>query len=242
MKGIILAAGKGQRLSELNLKHKGLAVIQKKHVIDYSLDLLTRGDNALVDEVVVVVGYHASDIINYIGDAYNGVPVKYVYQHELKGIAHAVLVAKDALNDDFVMCLADEILVNSKLEQMIQYFNSSNADVVCGVVIDGADFSMKPIAYDSDASGRIIEVREKPEVYHNDIRGIGECVFRKSTLDKLESLKPNARRGELEMGDWIQSVIDGGGTARIFELADAYVNVNYPKDIDAANKLLTDEA
>lgn len=34
MKGIILAAGKGTRLAELNLKHKSFAVVNKKHIID----------------------------------------------------------------------------------------------------------------------------------------------------------------------------------------------------------------
>lgn len=125
MKGIVLAAGKGSRLAELKLQHKSLAVVQKKHIIDYSMDLLVGddSDHPLVDEIIVVVGYHADTIMNYIGFSYQGVPVKYVFQHELKGIAHAVLMAKDALNDDFIMCLADEIMVNSRLPQMIAEFN-----------------------------------------------------------------------------------------------------------------------
>lgn len=41
MKGVILAAGEGSRLAELHLQHKSFAVVNKKHIIDYSLDLLT---------------------------------------------------------------------------------------------------------------------------------------------------------------------------------------------------------
>lgn len=44
MKGLILAAGEGTRLAELNLKHKSFAVVNKKHIIDYSLDLLRNED------------------------------------------------------------------------------------------------------------------------------------------------------------------------------------------------------
>ena len=242
MKGIVLAAGRGTRLAELNLKHKGFARICKKHVIDYSMDFLTDNkDGPIVSEIIVVVGYHAEEIMNYIGDSYNGVPVKFVFQHELKGIAHAVMVASDSLNDDFIMCLADEIMIHPKLTEMVRCFEESNADVVCGVVIDGSDFSMKPIAYDVDENGTITKVTEKPKGYHNDIRGIGECIFKRRTLEYLKTLPPNQIRGELEMGDWIQSVIDAGGTAKAFKLADAYVNVNYPKDIETANKLLQDE-
>lgn len=44
MKGLILAAGEGTRLAELNLKHKSFAIVNKKHIIDYSLDLLRNED------------------------------------------------------------------------------------------------------------------------------------------------------------------------------------------------------
>ena len=240
MKGVVLAAGKGSRLAELNLRHKSFAVVQKKYVINFSLDLLRGEEDSqpLVDEIIIVVGYHAQDIIDAIGSEYKGIPVKYVYQTELKGIAHAVLTAKDAINDDFVMCLADEILLNPRLDKMIEKFYHDQAVCVCGVIIDGTDFSMKPIAYDTKEDGTIVKVTEKPDEYHNDIRGIGECVFSKKCLDYLLDLKPNPRRGELEMGDWIQMASNDKGTAKVFNLADAYVNINYAKDIEDANKLL----
>ena len=53
MKGLILAAGQGSRLAELNLKHKSFAVVNKKHIIDYSLDLLrNEGGKELVSEIL----------------------------------------------------------------------------------------------------------------------------------------------------------------------------------------------
>jgi dTDP-glucose pyrophosphorylase len=239
MKGIILAAGKGSRLAELNLQHKSFAVVHKKHVIDFNLDLLV-GDEAhpLVNEIIIVVGYHAEVIIEYIGDDYKGVPVKYVYQHELKGVAHAVLVSKDELDDDFIMCLADEIMMNPRIADMIKYFEESDATCVCGAVIDGEDFSMKPIAYDIDKDNNVLRVTEKPKEYHNTIRGIGECIFKKDALNYLDVLQPNPIRGELEMGDWIQMAVDDHKVVKVFDLADGYINVNYAKDIEAANKLL----
>lgn len=240
MKGIILAAGKGSRLAELNLQHKSFAVVQKKHVINFSLDMLVGDDenNPLVDEIVIVVGHNKEVIMEALGSSYRGVPVKYVHQTELKGIAHAILTAKDVLNDDFIMCLADEILINPNLKGMIDYFTSNNAICVCGVIIDGSDQSGKPIAYTLKDNGTIDKVTEKPAGYENDIRGIGECIFKKECLDYLLTLQPNPKRGELEMGDWIQMAAFENGTARIFELADAYVNINYAKDIEIANQML----
>ena len=59
MKGLILAAGEGSRLSELNLKHKSFAVVHKKHVINFSLDLLSEikcNGAKLISEIIIVVG------------------------------------------------------------------------------------------------------------------------------------------------------------------------------------------
>lgn len=240
MKGIILAAGKGSRLAELNLLHKSFALVHKKHIIDFSLDLLSscKVGEPLVSEIVVVVGYHANLIIDYIGDSYCGVPVKYVYQNELKGIAHAILVSKEILNDDFIMCLADEIMLNPRLEKMIEYFYTTNSSCICGAVIDSEDLSMKPIAYDIDDNNCVLKVSEKPIEYHNSIRGIGECIFKKEALNYLEKLQPNSIRGELEMGDWIQMLIDDRKRVKVFDLADGYININYAKDIEAANNLI----
>lgn len=39
------------------------------------------------------------------------------------------------------------------------------------------------------------------------------------------------------MGDWIQLLIDEGGIAITFEIADTYVNVNRAKDIVLANEI-----
>lgn len=196
-------------------------------------------DNPLVDEIIIVVGHNSDSIINYVGDSYNSVPVKYVHQNVLGGIAHAVLTAKEALNDDFILCLADEILFHSRLKEMVDCFTrSKNQNALCGVVIDAEDFSMKPIAYDIDEKSQVKMVREKPEYYSNDIRGIGECIFSKKSLDLLPELKPNQKRNELEMGDWIQMIVDRLGNVGLFNLADGYMNVNYAEDIKIANEKL----
>ena len=236
MKGLILAAGEGKRMAEMKLKHKSFAEIRKKHVIDYSLDLLAE-QKEYISEIVIVVGYHADDIIEYVGENYCGIPVKYAFQNERLGIAHAIKTASELLRDNFILCLADEILFNPRLGRMINCFIQTEADCVCGIIKSDSDMSFKPIAYDLDDDKNINNVREKPDYYTNDIRGVGECIFGFRSLEILERLMPNKVRGEYEMGDWIQLVIDEGGKAITFEIADTYVNVNRAKDIVLANEM-----
>lgn len=243
MKGLILAAGEGTRLAELNLKHKSFAVVKKQHIINFSLDLLADiGKNSDVEpikEIVIVVGHNADAVMECIGNEYRGIPVKYVYQAERKGIAHAMRMAKEALNDDFILCLADEILLNSRMDEMIKFYNEKKAACVCGCILDATDHSGKPIGYLVNADKEITRVEEKPSAYHNEYRGVGECIFSKDYLPLLDTLQPNAKRGEFEMGDYIANIVcAAGGGVFVFDLADAYVNVNYARDIEAANKLL----
>ena len=134
--------------------------------------------------------------------------------------------------DDFVLCLADEILLNSRMQSMVQFFFETQAECVCGCVLDAKDMSGKPISYilrHYDSKAIIEQVTEKPKEYFNEYRGVGECVFRKKTLELLETL----------MGDYIQTICNmSPDKVFAYDLADAYVNINYAKDIDAANKLL----
>ena len=240
MKGLILAAGQGTRLAELNLTHKSFAEVNKKHIIDFSLDLLTEKgkQEAICSELIVVVGYHAKSIMDYIGNSYNGVPVKYAFQAERKGIAHAVMTAKDILDDDFIMCLADEILFNPRLSNMVSTFYEHEAECVCGCVYDPTDFSMKPIAYEIADNNTVTKVMEKPKNYSNGFRGVGECIFSKNCLEFLDELQPNPIRGEYEMGDWIQLIVNAGRKVEVFHLADAYYNINSVKDLKNAEEEL----
>ncbi len=237
MKAIILAAGKGTRLAELNLVHKSFAMVNKKHVINYSLDLASLSGGG-ISEIIIVVGHNAQALKDHLGTEYNGLPITYVHQHELKGIAHAVLISKEALDDDFVMFLADEVYFNPRLIEMIQFFRNHKLNCSAGAIVDGEDHSGKPIAYDVDDECRIIGVTEKPKEYHNSYRGIGCCIFSKAALEVLSELEPNSIRGELEMGDWIRLISQKLGETKIFDFADAYVNVNYVQDLEKANELL----
>jgi len=238
MKGVILAAGKGSRLAELNLKHKSFAVVNKKHIIDYSLDLLrNEAGKQIVSEIIVVVGHNAESVMEYIGNSYKGIPVKYVYQAERKGIGHALKIAKETINDDFIMCLADEVLFNPRLEKMVAFYHEK-VGCIAGAVIDPTDFSGKPLAYALDENGMVTKITEKATTHTNDYRGIGECVYSKDSLEYLDILQPNPIRGEYEMGDWMTLIIKHGKGVKVFDLADGYCNVNYAQDIQRAEALI----
>ena len=74
MKALVLAGGRGSRLQNFTEnKNKSMQEFNGRPLIEYSLQNAKR---AGVDEIVIVVGYKAEQIINRFGNHYDGTPVK----------------------------------------------------------------------------------------------------------------------------------------------------------------------
>src|SRR3990170_2940342 len=111
MKALILAGGRGKRLDDLSIQNnKCMTKINGRPAIEYNLD---NAVDSGVDEIIIVVGYRAEDIINYLGNKYKNKRLSYVIQWEQRGLVHAIECSKEALaGDDFMLLLGDEIMVN----------------------------------------------------------------------------------------------------------------------------------
>ena len=88
-RALILAAGKGTRM-KTEIPKCAYPILNKPMIL-YQVEALER---ASVDEIIVIVGYK-SDVIEKI----LGSRVKFVYQKEMLGTAHAVIQAKLLLED-----------------------------------------------------------------------------------------------------------------------------------------------
>ena len=237
MKALVLAAGRGSRLGEHSEQHnKCMLRLFGKPLVQYSLENAVRVN---VDEIVVVVGYRAEEIINEFGNRFEGVRVQYVIQHDPKGLVHAIECSRNALGDsDFMLFLADEILHRPRHPEMIQAFRDQNLFVVCGVVQESnAEEIRKTYAViQNDADRRVYRLIEKPRRPPNRIRGTGNCIFRSAILEYLELTPTNPHRHEKELPDLIQCAIDDGHAVVSFDIGAAYININSPEDIAIAER------
>ena len=94
MKALILAAGRGKRLNPITEStNKCLLELKGKPVIEYNLD--RAADIEDVNEIVIVVGNRAEDIINKYGTIYRGKRIRYVLQKERGGLVHAIECSKE---------------------------------------------------------------------------------------------------------------------------------------------------
>ena len=127
MKAIILAAGRGVRLRPYtHLTPKPLLRINKKRIIDYTLDILPEE----IDQIIIVVGHRKWRIKWHLGNEYQGKKITYVVQKEKKGTAHALFLCKPYIQkgervmvifgdnlyakDDLKKCLAHPLSILAK--------------------------------------------------------------------------------------------------------------------------------
>lgn len=238
MIALILAGGRGNRLNEISAnRNKCMVEVNGKPVIEYSLE---NASNIDVDEIVIVVGYKAEEIINTYGTTYKNKRLKYVVQQEQRGLVHAIECSKDVINgNDFILLLGDEILVNPMHQYLIKEFKNSGYFAICGVVkVEDKNFIKRTYSIMQDSNNIIYRLVEKPRNPLNNLMGTGNCVFKNEILSYIEYTPIHYERKEKELPDLIQCMIDDGKVAKSFIVCDKYTNINSKEDIIMAESFI----
>jgi len=239
IKALVLAGGRGVRLKKAAKEiNKCMLEFGGKPLIEYSLDIANK---LRAQEIVIVVGHLAEQIINHFGNKYKGTPIKYAIQWEQKGLVHAIETAKNALEgSDFILLLGDEFLLNPDHRSLLEVFKEQKAFAVCGVikVEDKTKISKTySIMYD-DETHRIFRLVEKPQHPSNNLMGTGNIIFKNEILSYIAGTPINQKRNEKELPDLIQSAIDDGKKVVYQILASTYVNVNTTEDMTIIKKMV----
>jgi len=238
MKAVILAAGRGKRLHDYTDEYnKCMLKFHGKNLIEYSIEAAYKSK---VEEIIIVVGYRAEDIINSYGICYRDLKISYVIQKELKGLVNAIESTQNAVGeDDFILFLADEILLNPSPQKMIDIFYKEELFTMCGVVQveDTSQISKTYAVIYNQEDERIYRLIEKPRHPINNIMGTGNCIFRNDIFKYIPLTPINQVRNEKELPDLIQMAIDDGHPVKLYNINSDYININTEEDIAIAERL-----
>jgi glucose-1-phosphate thymidylyltransferase len=235
MKAVVLAAGKGTRLRPLTDKRpKGLVKIDGKPLLTHCFDELVSLD---ASEFVVVVGYRKEQIIDYYGDSYNGVPITYVHQEDPAGLADALLQAEPEIEDDFMVMLGDNVF-RGNLETVVQRQQEQRVD--CAFLVEEVpeDEASRYGVCVTNKYGEIIDVVEKPDDPPSNLVMTGFYTFSPAIFNACRLVQPSDR-GEYELSDGIDLLMESGRTIDAVRLDGWRVDVGYPEDRDTAEQRLT---
>ncbi|WP_440770334.1 UTP--glucose-1-phosphate uridylyltransferase AglF [Natronorubrum sp. DTA28] len=237
MQAVVLAAGKGTRLRPLTEdKPKALVEVDDKPLIEDVFDnLLEIG----VTELVVVVGYMKEKIIERYGDEYEGVPITYAHQREQLGLAHAILQAEPHIEDDFVLMLGDNVF-RGNLGDVINRQREDRADAAFLVEEVPYEEASRYGVLDTNEYGEIVEVVEKPDEPPSNLVMTGFYTFTPAIFHACHLVQPSDR-GEYELPDAIDLLIQSGRTIDAIRMDGWRIDVGYPDDRETAEERIQDQ-
>ncbi len=234
MKGLVLAGGKGSRLRPLTATGaKQLVPVANKPVLFYALEQLVE---AGVTDIGIITGDTAIQVMHAVGDgAAFGADVTYLPQTSPLGLAHAIITAEAWLGDSpFCMFLGDNFLGGGVVPYACHFREQRcAAQILLRRVDDPSSLGVAVL----DGDGRVLRLVEKPRDHISDLAVIGVYFFGPEIHQITPQLVPSAR-GELEITDAIQGLIDAGYDVRAETIVDDWIDTGKKDDMLEANRLI----
>ncbi len=235
MKALIASGGRGTRLRPItHTQNKHLIPIANKPILYYAIEAAV---DAGIKEIGIVHTADSTEVPDYVGDGSKwGVKITYIPQEKPGGLAQVVMLAEKFVNGDhFVFYLGDNMVVGG-IKRYIEEFQRSkcNCWLTLSKVKDPERFGVPEIK-----NHRIVGVVEKPKKPKSQYAVAGIYIYDKHIFEACRAIKPS-KRGELEISDAHQYLIDKGFNIGYSEITGWWKDTGKPHDLLEANRLILD--
>lgn len=228
MKAVVLAAGEGTRLRPFTIpRPKVMIPVGGKPILEYVISSIR--DNG-IEDIIIVVGYKKERIKSYFQEGASiGANISYVHQEKQLGTAHALSMARDSLDEDFIVVSGDNLVDSRAISDIVEGNKKPS------ILVTKSEIPSKYGVVQAD-KGRVTALIEKPKKEIGQVISTGIYYF---SLPMLDSIDEVIREGELGIPDVIQRLIpetDFHATPT----TGTWIDAIYPWDLIEMNSVALD--
>ena len=235
MKALIPAAGFGTRMRPLTFtRPKPVLNVAGKPIIVHAIETLA---SAGITEIGIVVSKITRSAVQQAVEDVPGVSITFIDQAEMLGLGHAVLMGREWVGQDDVCVYLGDNLFENGVGSFVETFKRERPDAVIALVE-----VENPTAFGvAELDGkRIVRLVEKPAKPPSNLAVAGVYCFSPTIFHELAQLQPSAR-GEYEITDAIQAMIDAGRVVLGETVQGWWKDTGQPRDLIEANYLLLEK-
>jgi glucose-1-phosphate thymidylyltransferase len=235
LKALIASGGRGTRLRPItHTRNKHLIPIANKPILHYAIEAAV---DAGITEVAIVINADSDEVPQAIGDGSRwGIRITYIPQLTPGGLAQVVALAEEFVGkDQFIFYLGDNMVVGGVRRFIDEFLRSGcNCFLTLSRVKDPERFGVPEIR-----DGMIVSVEEKPKQPKSSFAVAGIYLYDHHIFEAVKAITPSAR-GELEISDAHQYLIDKGYKVGFAEITGWWKDTGKPTDLLEANRLVLD--
>ena len=232
MKAIVLHGGHGTRLRPLtHTGPKQLLPIANKPMSQYCIESIK--ETGINEIAIIVGGTGSSKVREYYGSGEKfGVSFTYIEQDRPKGIAHAIRLCKEFVNNEkFLVFLGDNIVQRSIADFTSNFKKSEfDATILLCEVDNPSRFGIAAIE-----NNKITKILEKPKDPPSNLAVTGIYFLTPIIFDVIDNLKPSGRN-ELEITDALDILLEKNHNISFEMITDYWKDTGTPEDILNANR------
>ncbi|MHA2233421.1 MAG: sugar phosphate nucleotidyltransferase [Candidatus Hodarchaeales archaeon] len=234
MKALILAAGEGRRMRPLsNSFPKPTLPLLNQPLLEWIVDSLFEGG---LEKVGVVISP------DFPLEQLSSLDCEWFIQKNPLGVGDAILQAEEWLDtDSFLVCAGDSVFTAEFIREFRHFHINKSPTVSIATEIAPWPIMGTKSCVVLDQRGYVKRIIEKPtkEQATGNLAAAPIFVFRQTFLNELKTAMASPR-GEIEVQETIQAIIDRGGHVASME-SPRWIHLSSPRDLFAANMRLLDQ-
>jgi len=232
--GIILAAGRGNRMKEITENiPKALVEVNKRPLLDYMIEFVKEIG---INDIIVVGGYHFEQVKKKVGEIDGNVKVIFDKDFGIHNLISFDKALRLIENKNILVCNADYIFKDTTAKAVAE--NLGDIAVYCSYDLSGDDEDVMKVKVDGD--GNLVEMSKKPTDFEAIYTGI--WFFAEKYIPELkrvaaEILADKGREASVEM--LFPAFMEKGCKIKVIDIGKAdWFEFDTPEELEKARQAL----